>query len=83
MVCASEEYSSTTSLKTMTNTELTLDQLSAVAGASPFTTNPAKAQEQMFEDQRLFTYDELKMYYGKICMKISERVPGFQPKYNL
>jgi len=32
MVCASEEHSSTTSLKTMTNTELTLDQLSAIAG---------------------------------------------------
>ena len=67
----------------MTNTELRLDQLQGISGGSPFTTNPVKAQEQMFEDQRLFTPDELKMYYGKICEQRSERVPGFQPKYDL
>ena len=66
----------------MTNTELTLDQLFAINGASPFTTNPIKAQEQAYEDGKLFTYDELKMYYGRISMKLSERVPGYTPKYD-
>ena len=67
----------------MTNTELTLDQLTSIAGASPFTTNPIKAREQMYEDGKLFTYDQLKTYYGRISMNLSERVPGYTPKYDL
>ena len=67
----------------MTNTELTFEQLFLIAGGSPFTTNPVQAQEQMFEDKRLFTPDELRMYYGEICEQRSERVPGYTPKYDL
>ena len=66
----------------MTNTELTLNQLQDIAGGSPFTTNPIQAKEQMYEDGRLFTYDELKTYYGEICMQRAERIPGYQPKYD-
>jgi len=67
----------------MTNTELTLDQLSAIAGASRFTTNPIKANEQMYADGKLFTYDQLKTFYGRVSMNLSERVPGYEPKYDL
>ena len=67
----------------MTVTELTLDQLQHIAGASSLTSNPVAAHEARFASGRLFTPDELKMYYGKICEQRSERVPGFQPKYDL
>ena len=67
----------------MTNTELTLNQLQDIAGGSSFTTNPIEAKEQMYKDGKLFTYDELKWLYGRISMNLSERVPGYTPKYDL
>ena len=50
----------------MTVTELTLDQLQHIAGASSLTSNPVAAQEARFASGRLFTPDELKMYVGRI-----------------
>ena len=67
----------------MTDNELTLDQLREAVGASPFTSNPVAAQEEMFANGRLFTPDELKMYYGRIMLKRSQRIEGHQPKYDL
>ena len=67
----------------MTVTELTLDQLQHIAGALSFTSNPVAAQEDMFASGRLFTPDELKMYVGRILLKRSQRLEGYQPTYSL
>ena len=67
----------------MTVTELTLDQLQHIAGALSFTSNPVAAQEDMFASGRLFPPDELKMYVGRILLKCSQRLVGYQPKYSL
>ena len=66
-----------------TNRELNLTQLNAIAGATWLTTNPVQAQEEMFARGRLFTPDELKMYYGRIMEQRSNRQAGFQPDFSL
>jgi len=64
----------------MTVTELTLDPLLHIAGASSFTSNPVAAQEDMFASGRLFTPNELKMVYGRIMLKRCKWIEGYQPK---
>ena len=85
IVCPSGENTSASQTHTepMTVTELTLDQLQHIAGASSFTSNPVAAQEDMFASGRLLTPNELKIYVRRIMLKRSQRLGGYQPKYSL
>ena len=66
----------------MTVTELTLDQLQHIAGASSLTSNPVAAHEARFASGRLFTPDELKICSEGLCRNVPNG-EGYQPTYSL